>query len=127
MKPLRGAQSRVPLMETRPVTGLLGAAAYRPFLPGNGSPVVRQPPPVADIVEISPEARELAERYAQPFPRDSYWDQVRFDPPHTDDPDFPWEIAHQQWMEIVDRVFRRDAGGTGQPPGSTPAARAPEK
>lgn len=114
-------------MDTRPVSGLLGAAAYRPFLPGNGSPVVRHPPPTADAadtVDISPEARELANRFARPFPRDGYWDQVRYDPPHTDDPDFPWEVAHQQWMEIVDRVFRKpgDAAEPGAAgPGSAPA------
>ncbi|GIW16292.1 MAG: hypothetical protein KatS3mg063_2145 [Tepidiforma sp.] len=108
-------------MDTRPVSGLLGAAAYRPFLPGNGSALVRYPPPAAaepvDVVELSPEARDLARQFAQPFPRDAYWDQVRYDPPHTDDPDFPWEVAHQEWMQLVDRVFRRDGSGgrPGQP------------
>ncbi len=127
MKPLRTAQARVPPMETRPVTGLLGAAAYRPFLPGNGSPFLHHPPPVADTVQISPEARALADRFAQPFPRDSYWDQIRFDPPHTDDPDFPWEVAHQKWMELVDRVFRRDTAEAADLPPSAPRRDAPQK
>lgn len=115
-------------METRPVSGLLGAAAYRPFLPGNGSPVVRHPPPVADvtdIVEISPEARHLARLHAQEFPRDGYWDQVRYDPPHTDDPDFPWEVTHQQWMDLIDRVFRRNHPGNPAGRPGPPASPAP--
>ncbi|WP_322796696.1 hypothetical protein [Tepidiforma sp.] len=116
-------------METRPVPGLIGAAAYRPFLPGNGGPLLRQPPPVVDTVEISDEARALAARYAGDFPRDAYWEQVRYDPPHTDDPDFPWEIAHARWMQLIDAVFRRaesNAPGRSQPP-SGPATGAPPK
>ncbi len=111
-------------MDVRPISGLVGAAAYRPFHPGAGRPLMRHPPPVADVVEISPEARALADRYAQPFPRDGYWDQVRYDPPHTDDPDFPWEIAHNEWLEMIARVFGpRDPAADPSLPGNAPSAK----
>lgn len=116
-------------METSPVPGLIGAAAYRTFLPGNASPLVRQPPPVADTVEISDEGRALAARYAGHFPRDAYWEQVRYDPPHTDDPDFPWEVAHARWLQLIDSVFGRvdhAARASAQPPSAPSDGTSPK-
>ena len=100
-------------MSTTPVSGAAGATAYLPHPQGGAAfAAVHAASPVAparDAVEISAEARRLA--------RDAYSGEVRFDAPHTDDPDFPWEIAHQEWVDLMARVFTR----MGEEPASNPA------
>lgn len=74
----------------RYVAGHVDMRGYQPALP-------------ADSVEISTEARRLAAEAAENV---HLWGEVRYDPPHTDDPDFPWEVAHQQWIDLMQKVFK---------------------
>lgn len=69
-----------------------------------------QPALPTDSVEISSEARRLAAEAAMNV---HLWGEVRFDPPHTDDPDFPWEVAHQQWIDLIQKVFKRSEEEAG--------------
>lgn len=94
-----------------PVTGLLVATAYQPATPRDQDAELPPPPqpspaPLADTVIISEAARKLAEKSA---PDIVLWGEIRFDPPHHDDPDLPWEIQHQEWMELVEKVFGESA------------------
>jgi hypothetical protein len=57
---------------------------------------------MADSVVISEAARKLAEKAK---PDIVLWGEIRFDPPHHDDPDLPWEIQHQEWMEVVEKIM----------------------
>lgn len=66
-----------------------------------GSPQFAQPFP-QDSVQISPEARKKAAEAAADI---HLWGEVRYDPPHNDDPDLPWEAAHQEWVDLMTRVF----------------------
>ncbi|HMO53263.1 MAG TPA: hypothetical protein PJ994_02045 [Tepidiformaceae bacterium] len=100
---------------TSPVSSLHVIAAYQPALVrgdpvGHGLPAQRDSQPV-DTVVISEAARKLAEKAR---PDVILWGEVRYDPPHHDDPDFPWEIQHKEWMEVVEKVFARpETTGTG--------------
>ena len=96
-------------MDTRPISAVLAVAAYqlpvaRDFTPDLG--VATLIPPSADRVEISAEARRLASSQSDP----ELWGEVRYEYPHTDDPDLPWEVEHNDWMSLITKVF----GGSGQ-------------
>lgn len=97
---------------TGPVSGAVLMAAYQPVLLRDDHAEHLPPPPkatgpMADSVVISEAARKMAEKAK---PDIVLWGEIRFDPPHHDDPDFPWEIQHKEWMEVVEKVFgRRDA------------------
>lgn len=93
-------------MDTRPISAVMAIAAYqfpvaRDYGPGMGLPHL-VPPAQRDTVEISAAARERA---AQENMR--LWGEVRFDYPHTDDPDMPWEVRQQQWMDLLAKVFKK--------------------
>lgn len=93
-------------MDTRPISAVLAIAAYQlPVARGYGTPGDATPPPPPfprDVVEISPEARRKAEGAASDL---RLWGEVRYDPPHNDDPDLPWEVEHKQWVEMVAKVL----------------------
>jgi len=102
-------------METRPLSAALVIAAYRPvpqFDSALGTayrmPLTRQQP--EDSVEISAEARELAEAAT---PELRLFGQVRYDPPHTDDPDLPWEVQHMAWISLMAKVFGEASPAAG--------------
>lgn len=90
-------------VDTRPISAVLAIASYqlpvaRDFaattdLPGFAQPAAR------DTVQISAEARKKAAEDIH------LWGEVRFDPPHNDDPDLPWEAAHQEWVDLMTKVF----------------------
>lgn len=61
-------------------------------------------PGAQDSIEISDEARRLAR---DAYSRSPLPGEVRYDAPHTDDPDFPWEVAHQEWVDLMAKVFDR--------------------
>jgi hypothetical protein len=92
-------------MSTVPVSGATAVAAYLPFARFD-APLPRGfPPPLlpgGDSVQISAEARRLAK---DALPDIHLFGEVRYDPPHTDDPDFPWEVAHRQWVDLMRKVF----------------------
>jgi len=67
-------------------------------------------------VEISAEARQAAADRANEEIR--LWGEVRYDPPHTDDPDLPYEVAHREWLDLMEKVF----GKHPHEPGSDEAA-----
>ena len=95
-------------METRPVSTVMAIAAYqmpvaRDFHPGMGGHSFISPPAAPDSVEISAEARKRA---SQDLENLRLWGEVRYDYPHNDDPDFPWEVQHQQWTDLIAKVFR---------------------
>ena len=84
----------------------MAIAAYqmpvaRDYHPGMGQAMVA-PPAAPDTVEISYEARQMAAREGEDL---QLWGEVRYDYPHTDDPDMPWEVQHQQWTELIAKVF----------------------
>lgn len=92
---------------TGPVSGAVLIAAYQPVTLREDQAAYLPPPPqpagpMADSVVISEAARKLAE---QSRPDIVLWGEIRFDPPHHDDPDLPWEIQHQEWMEVVEKVL----------------------
>ncbi len=92
---------------TGPVSGAVLLAAYQPVgvRDDHAGHLPRAPEPtgpMADSVVISEAARKLAE---QARPDIVLWGEIRFDPPHHDDPDFPWEIQHKEWMEVVEKVL----------------------
>ena len=92
---------------TGPVSGAVLLAAYQPVVlrdvQAEHLPKIPEPTgPMADSVVISEAARKLAEKAK---PDIVLWGEIRFDPPHHDDPDFPWEIQHQEWMEVVEKVL----------------------
>jgi hypothetical protein len=94
-------------LDTRPISAVLAIAAYqlpvaRDYAPGLGTAVLGVQPPARDRVEISVEARKAAERANDAL---HLWGEVRYDPPHIDDPDFPWEVAHQEWLDLMEKVF----------------------
>ena len=68
--------------------------AARDYAPGMGVTHLA-PPAQSDTVEISAEARSRANSE-----NIKLWGEVRYEYPHTDDPDLPWEVAHQQWNEL---------------------------
>jgi hypothetical protein len=72
----------------------------RDYAPGMG-PASITPPGRPDVVEISAEARAAAAR------DDNFqlWGEIRYDYPHTDDPDLPWEVAAKEWEELMAKVF----------------------
>ena len=93
-------------MDTRPISAVLAIASYqlpvaRDYAGANGPPPFPQAVP-QDSVQISPEARKKA---AEAAPDIHLWGEVRFDPPHNDDPDLPWEAAHQEWVDLMTKVF----------------------
>ena len=93
-------------MDTRPISAVLAIASYqlpvaRDDASGSGPAHFAQPFP-QDSVQISPEARKKA---AQATADIHLWGEVRFDPPHNDDPDLPWEAEHQEWVDLMTRVF----------------------
>jgi len=73
-------------------------------LDGSVSVTVPAGPAPHDSVEISAEARRLAR---DAYSRSPLPGEVRYDAPHTDDPDFPWEVAHQEWVDLMAKVFDR--------------------
>lgn len=93
-------------MDTRPISAVMAIAAYqlpvaRNYVAGDGFAQLT-PPARQDSVEISAEARRRAAQEADQF---HLWGEVRYDPPHTDDPDLPWEVQHQEWMDLISKVF----------------------
>lgn len=107
-------------MSTVPVSGASAIAAYLPAARSGGGDAAVPPvalPGARDSVHISDEARRLA-REAMPDIR--LFGEVRYDPPHTDDPDFPWEVAHRQWVDLMEKVF--GSGEPGPGPGEPGAA-----
>jgi hypothetical protein len=93
-------------MSTVPVSGPTAVAAYLPATRLEGVHAPGLPaalPAPRDTVQISEEARRLA-REAMPGGV-RLFGEVRYDPPHTDDPDFPWEVAHRQWVDLMKKVF----------------------
>lgn len=97
-----------------PVAGLFVTTAYQPATVRDADAELPPPPqpaasPLADTVIISEAARKLAEKAE---PDIVLWGEVRFDPPHHDDPDLPWEIQHQEWMKLVEKVFGESAPAT---------------
>jgi hypothetical protein len=99
-----GRIRRSKVVDTRAISAVMAVAAYqlpvtREYAPGMG--MARLTAAVErDIVEISAEARRRAGAENV-----TLWGEVRFDYPHTDDPDLPWEVAHQQWNELMEKVF----------------------
>lgn|GEM_PF-5040151 len=92
-------------MDTRPISAILALAAYqlpvaRDYAPGMGSASIT-PPARPDTVEISAEARAAAARDQDL----QLWGEIRYDYPHTDDPDFHWEVAAKEWEELMAKVF----------------------
>ena len=99
-------------MDTRPISAVMAIAAYqlpvaRDYRPGMGTADVA-PPAAPDTVEISTEARRRAAENAENL---QLWGEVRYEYPHTDDPDFPWEVQHQQWQDLMKKVFGEAADG----------------
>ncbi len=96
----------VSAMSTVPVSGATAVAAYLPFArfdaPDAHALPVPLPAGARDSVQISDEARRLAQ---DALPDIHLFGEVRYDPPHTDDPDFPWEVAHRQWVDLMKKVF----------------------
>ncbi len=93
----------------------MAIAAYqhpvaRDYAPGMGVAHLGAPAR-QDSVEISAAARRAANENVV------LWGEVRFDYPHTDDPDLPWEVAHREWKHLLAKVFRgrgdseQDSGG----------------
>ena len=102
-------------MDTRPISAVLAIASYqlpvaREYSASDDSPAYLPPLP-RDSVQISAEARKRAADAAEKL---HLWGEVRYDPPHTDDPDLPWEAAHQEWMDLMHKVFGEDASKTKQ-------------
>lgn len=93
-------------VDTRPISAVLAIASYqlpvaREYaMPGESVPY--QPAVPQDTVQISAEARKKAAEATEAI---RLWGEVRYDPPHTDDPDLPWEAAHQEWIDLMTRVF----------------------
>lgn len=108
--------SGVRAMSTVPVSGATAVAAYLPStrLDGAGAPLPLALPGARDTVQISEEARRLAK---EAMPDIRLFGEVRYDPPHTDDPDFPWEIAHRQWVDLMKKVF--GSPDEGEAPGQS--------
>jgi hypothetical protein len=95
-------------LDTRPISAVMAIAAYqlptaRDYHPGMGHAMVA-PPAAPDTVEISAEARQRAAEETEEL---RLWGEVRYDYPHTDDPDMPWEVQHQQWKDLMAKVFAR--------------------
>lgn len=91
-------------MDTRPISAVMAIASYQLPVARDSSPHGDLPLPAPaprDSVEISAEAR----RRAAEADNVRLWGEVRFDPPHYDDPDLPWEVAHQEWIDLMTRVF----------------------
>ena len=94
-------------MDTRPISAVLAIAAYqlpiaRDYAPGMGTATIA-PPAAPDSVEISAEGRRRAA--AADAENLRLWGEVRYEYPHTDDPDLPWEVQHQQWKDLMAKVF----------------------
>jgi hypothetical protein len=93
-------------VDTRPISAVMAISAYqlpvaREYAPGLGGTALAVSEGAKDRVEISAAARDAAARDENV----RLWGEVRYDPPHTDDPDFPWEVAHQQWLDLMEKVF----------------------
>ena len=103
-------------MDTRPISAVLAIASYqlpvaRDYTGANGPAPFAVPAP-QDSVQISPEARKKA---AEAMADIHLWGEVRFDPPHNDDPDLPWEAAHQEWVKLMTRVFGAEKATDEEP------------
>ena len=72
----------------------------RAYTPGMGFASIA-PPAQPDSVEISAEARAAAARQENL----ELWGEIRYEYPHNDDPDLPWEIASQEWRDLMAKVF----------------------
>lgn len=99
-------------MDTRPISAVMALAAYqlpvaRDYAPGMGHARIA-PTAQPDSVQISAEARAAAARHENI----ELWGEIRYDYPHTDDPDFPWEVAAKEWEDLMARVFKRTGEGT---------------
>ncbi len=93
-------------VDTRPISAVLAISSYqlpvaRDYSAGFDAPSY-SPGQQQDTVEISRAAREKA---AQNADQKALWGEVRYDAPHTDDPDMPWEAAHQEWVDLMQKVF----------------------
>lgn len=92
-------------MDTRPISAVMALAAYqlpvaRVYAPGMGFASIA-PPAQPDSVEISAAARAAAAQQENI----ELWGEIRYEYPHTDDPDLPWEVASQKWQELMAKVF----------------------
>mgnify|MGYP001007966867 CR=1 FL=1 len=114
-------------VDTRPISAVLAIASYqlpvaRDFSASTDLPRFSPTYP-EDSVQISPEARKRAAEAADKL---HLWGEVRYDPPHNDDPDLPWEAAHQEWMDLMTEVFgagqKASAADSGQSEASTRAS-----
>ncbi|MEO8541164.1 MAG: hypothetical protein ABI577_15590 [bacterium] len=99
-------------MDTRPISAVLAIASYQIPIAHDYTSATdanaylpRQAP---DTVEISSEARGQAQAAAEAI---HLWGEVRYDPPHTDDPDLPWEAAHQEWVDLMRKVLGEQPEG----------------
>ena len=86
----------------------MAIAAYqlpvaRDYSPGMGKTALAVSAGARDRVEISAEARRRAADEASEDVR--LWGEVRYEYPHTDDPDLPHEVAHAQWVDLMAKVF----------------------
>ncbi len=104
-------------MDTRPISAVLAIASYqlpvaRDYSSPEGLPALALPE-ARDTVQISAEARKKAAEASEDL---HLWGEVRYDPPHNDDPDLPWEAAHQEWVDLMTRVF--GGGHDGEAPGA---------
>lgn len=91
-------------MSTVPISGVSVSPVPYQRLDGSVSAAVQAGPVPHDSVEISDEARRRAR---DAYTRSPLPGEVRYDAPHTDDPDFPWEVAHQEWVDLMAKVFNR--------------------
>jgi hypothetical protein len=69
-------------------------------------------------VEISEEARRRAEARVV---EQHLWGEIRYDPPHTDDPDLPFEAEHHEWIELMKKVFGDSLEGRPERPAAESA------
>lgn len=94
-------------MDTRPISAVMAIAAYqlpvaRDYRPGMGLAALAASEGAQDRVEISAEARQRAAASTEDL---RLWGEVRYEYPHTDDPDMPWEVQHQEWTDLMKKVF----------------------
>ena len=103
-------------MDTRAISAVMAIAAYqlptaRAYAPGMGMTALAVSAGAKDRVEISAEARKAASDALDDI---HLWGEVRYDPPHTDDPDLPHEVAHQEWLDLMSKVFGEHPHSIGE-------------
>lgn len=100
------------VLDTRAISAVMAISAHqlpvaRDYSPGMGRTALAVAAGAQDRVEISAEARRRA---ADEASEDVHlWGEVRYDYPHTDDPDLPHEVAHAEWVDLMAKVFGKPA------------------